>query len=557
MNITSIVEGICRVGRIKESPQNHDQLHRIATRIQKIILQSRPKASKDGFYYEVSLENLSLENLRIFVTFQSAIFTGQEPQSEGSFKKMWNGWRIPFEGPPSDVAFLKLRESRQNIQEIEMRQYFLSQNIDDITPRHFEHFKVATNPLSPSEMSILVDCLCNGGDLKSFALQLSSPLTESDIAFILYSMLYSLKVIHGKGLVHRDLKPENFLVEYMERPEGKIVISSLKVGDLGSFCLEGAPNANDSKTAGSPLYFSPESAKQYLIYKESSNLPQADIWAVGISLARLLESRMIRQVFPSKEYKTDKAIFQQLANLAGTDFQAKAKSGSIMETLAASYLQADPEKRPSAKKALEDPLLRKALMASEFFILAVIEGRIPLGRIYEDLLGNGFSDLESEHLTEVKKTYAQAVISNGNRLPAVRTPYSPANPVYGSGMSSPYAITEVRSATDSSPIPALDSRRISSSYRDRFPYPASDSRGSPSSPIPSGSVFHSSGAVQGSPITAIRRNGFRDRTAQGSPVIALRMADSRGRNRLESLLMTSPVLREPPRADPLPDQEEL
>ena len=90
-----------------------------------------------------------------------------------------------------------------------------------------------------------------------------------------------LNALHSEGIAHRDIKPANILYH-----QGQI-----KIIDLGFIC-----SANTSRESreirGTPLYFSPEIARQYLENKEIpiSFYMSGDIWALGVTMSTLIFS---------------------------------------------------------------------------------------------------------------------------------------------------------------------------------------------------------------------------------------------------------------------------
>ena len=95
-----------------------------------------------------------------------------------------------------------------------------------------------------------------------------------DIKTYMYQLLYSLNIIHSKGIMHRDIKPDNI----MFNPKTK----KLKIGDFGLSEIY-FPRKQYGSGVGTLRYMAPELLLGYRFYDYS-----IDVWSSGVILAELL-----------------------------------------------------------------------------------------------------------------------------------------------------------------------------------------------------------------------------------------------------------------------------
>lgn len=225
---------------------------------------------------------------------------------------------------------------------------------------------------------VLIEELCTGGDLKQLAR--NKPSIEL-VSFIAYQALLITRTFHSAGLAHRDIKPANFLL----KGDDKIVI-----GDIGSACKFKTTDQEVALIAGTPRYNSPESALLLITqHQRSSNKPPADIWAVGATIAELLNHKELCTYFHSNIKGLPVGpLLLYLASLS-TPPEVPRTEHPIAQ-LTAKLLHPNPSKRPSAEQALLDPLLRKSLLSSTPFMSALANERVTITNAYKDLLGEDF-----------------------------------------------------------------------------------------------------------------------------------------------------------------------
>lgn len=116
-----------------------------------------------------------------------------------------------------------------------------------------------------------------GVPLEEWAEARTGKVTAAEVVWVARELLTGLAAAHAKGIVHRDVKPHNAIVA-----GGRI-----KLLDFG---LARTPTAVDGITVlggvvGTPAYMSPEQAKG------QAPDPRADVFAVGVTLYRLVTGR--------------------------------------------------------------------------------------------------------------------------------------------------------------------------------------------------------------------------------------------------------------------------
>jgi serine/threonine protein kinase len=95
------------------------------------------------------------------------------------------------------------------------------------------------------------------------------------------SLLQGLITLHSKNLIHRDIKLENTLLD-----GDKGVVEDIVIADLGSACH--ISETIEEELSGTREYLAPEILKpQALLERQKAVTQKADVWAMGLVLARI------------------------------------------------------------------------------------------------------------------------------------------------------------------------------------------------------------------------------------------------------------------------------
>lgn len=221
--------------------------------------------------------------------------------------------------------------------------------------------------------------LCEGGDLFGRIIhhyeRLHQPMTEGHVAFMMSQILSAVAYLHERGIVHRDIKPENILfVDRSSSSAIKIIDYGLadfttkirdtarevkveKTGLLGKLA-RALPTINGKHMipyherkkvmvrAGTPHYMAPEMI-EHQWYDQ-----KADLFSIGIIFCQLLTGW---HPFHIQQVDDEASVKKKIADPAPVEFARTVFSNVSPEAqdLCKKLLEKDPEKRLSAKQALE------------------------------------------------------------------------------------------------------------------------------------------------------------------------------------------------------------
>ena len=157
--------------------------------------------------------------------------------------------------------------------------------------------------------------------------------SEKTIWSIFIQMVQGIKALHDKNIIHRDLKSANiFLMKN----------GICKLGDL-NVSKEAKTGLLKTQT-GTPYFASPEvwSGKPYGV--------KSDIWSLGCILYQMTTLKMPFQGNNFKEVYNNviKCKYSPLPKIYSKE----------LEYIIKKLLQIDPDKRPSAKEILEEPIIK-------------------------------------------------------------------------------------------------------------------------------------------------------------------------------------------------------
>jgi hypothetical protein len=182
-----------------------------------------------------------------------------------------------------------------------------------------------------------------GHDLNGLVSQ-HGPVPPERAIHLVYQACLSLGEAHDAGLVHRDIKPENLFVCQMGHD-----VDFVKVLDFGIVKQTGRDGTSNTATGlviGTPAYIAPEVASG------AQPTPQADIYALGCVLFRLVTGRLVF------DEATPMALF-----VAHVERQPDTPSAVApqpipeeLDRVILSCLEKDPSKRPQSALELRSYL---------------------------------------------------------------------------------------------------------------------------------------------------------------------------------------------------------
>ena len=187
----------------------------------------------------------------------------------------------------------------------------------------------------------LVMELCKGKD--SFnQIVIIEKCEEKKVVSLITKVLLAIAHCHSRGITHRDLKPENILFENDE-PDAEI-----KIIDFG-LSSKYAKDERMHSVLGTPYYVAPEVLKGN--YNE-----KCDVWSIGAMTYLLLCGQ-----YPFNG-NSDKEIFD---NILYSNINFNSPKWNKISNNAKSFvklcLEKNPDKRPSAIKALDHPWFANVL----------------------------------------------------------------------------------------------------------------------------------------------------------------------------------------------------
>jgi len=180
--------------------------------------------------------------------------------------------------------------------------------------------------------------LCEGGELFDRICQEGS-FTELTVSGCLQQMLLALNFLHQKCIMHRDLKPQNWLLKRRNCP---IEQDTLKLIDFG-ISRRYQPNEMVQSKVGTPAFLAPEVIN-------GGYTEKADIWSLGVMAHVMLSGKL-----PFDGKTTVTLIMQVRSSHVDMNEHPWPSVTDQGKVFVGSLLNRDPQVRPSAAQALQQP----------------------------------------------------------------------------------------------------------------------------------------------------------------------------------------------------------
>ena len=190
----------------------------------------------------------------------------------------------------------------------------------------------------------IVSEYCSGGELFQKA---ESYLSETQIAVIFKQILSGLSYLHSNNIIHRDLKLENILIsdtEYVALTGEEYL--DIKIIDFGN-AEHYDKKFSNKNLVGSSYYIAPEILKKIAGKK-------SDLWSAGVILYMLIVG------YPPFYGESDKKILLNVKKgVYDKNYSRWKNASNEVQDLIEKLLISDPNKRLSAKDALNHPWFKK------------------------------------------------------------------------------------------------------------------------------------------------------------------------------------------------------
>ncbi|KAH8695455.1 kinase-like domain-containing protein, partial [Talaromyces proteolyticus] len=169
-------------------------------------------------------------------------------------------------------------------------------------------------------------------------------LSEQDSRIIAQQLLEGLRIMHQEQFTHRDLKPQNIFV-VQQSPYWWV-----KIGDFGISKRAAKDDTVLRTSTGTPLYLAPEVFHYLPMQDEETGTytNAVDIWSFACVVYEMLTLRV-----PFADWPKNLVAFCNGGPFPEVPLKDRVTSTAI--DFVKSVLVASPDRRPTAKQALESP----------------------------------------------------------------------------------------------------------------------------------------------------------------------------------------------------------
>ncbi|KEG15203.1 protein kinase [Trypanosoma grayi] len=185
--------------------------------------------------------------------------------------------------------------------------------------------------------------------------QIDKPMTEAEVAVVLYDVLQALLYIHEEcRLVHRDIKPLNMLLSR--------ATASVKLCDFGT-CADMSQQAGRYTVIGTIGWIAPEVLDSGMMDYRSGHVTShsfpTDIWSLGVSALEMARPTARKTAFSEyiKDLSASPCSVEPTVNASRKSFlNEKLPTGRLRDFIAC-CLRKDPQIRPTVRQLLQHPLI--------------------------------------------------------------------------------------------------------------------------------------------------------------------------------------------------------
>ena len=195
----------------------------------------------------------------------------------------------------------------------------------------------------------LINEFCQGGQLCDYINNYI--LSENQLCVIFYQVFSGLIYLHENNILHGDLKPENILISSVEKNlEINEEYAWIKIIDFGTAKIFHKTINKKDDIVGTLYFISPEVfSYNYDKYDEKS-----DIWSIGVILYKALTKK-----YPFIGKNENETIYYIIEKDYDDKNEMLLNYSEELQDLVKKLLMKDPNKRPSAKEALNHKWFKK------------------------------------------------------------------------------------------------------------------------------------------------------------------------------------------------------